>query len=99
MFAGLHETRMHRPLGVFGIGRDIHDDLTEAAADARFGHGFAETVEAIAVGELTNIRTVTYDVRSGMLTMLSRKAVVPVNNISAILSLAAAYPSSAVKLP
>jgi hypothetical protein len=99
LFTVLDEARMHRPLRVFGVGRDIHDDLAEAAADARFGHGVAEAVEAIAVGELTSIRNGKCEVRSGMPTMLSRKVVVPVNNISAMLSLAAAYPSSEVKLP
>lgn len=51
-FAIFDKAWVHRPLGIFGVRRDVHDDLAETATNARFRHGIAKAVEAIAVSEL-----------------------------------------------
>ena len=80
---------MHSPCRVFGIGCDIHDDLTKTSANSTLFDRSAKTVKTIPVCKLYLViilQCLIYEIH----TILSRKQVVPVSNISAILILAAA---------
>jgi hypothetical protein len=93
---------MHRPSGIFGISSDIHYDLAETSSNTAFLDRFTQAIETISIRKLQHVslsirRKLSGKVRSH--TILSKKQVVPVNSISAMLILAAAYPSSAVKFP
>jgi hypothetical protein len=93
---------MHCPSGIFGISSNIHDDLAETSSNTAFLDRFTQAVETISIRKLQHISLSLRRKPSGRVgehTMLSKKQVVPVSNISAMLILAAAYPSSAVKFP
>jgi len=93
---------MHRPSGIFGVSSDIHNDLAETSSYAAFFDCFTQAVKTISIRKL---KDASFSIRRKLRgivrrhTILSKKQVVPVSSISAMLILAAAYPSSAVKFP
>jgi hypothetical protein len=93
---------MHCPSGIFGISSNIHDDLAETSSNTAFLDRFTQAIETISIRKLQHISLILRRKPGGRVgehTMLSKKQVVPVSNISAMLILAAAYPPSAVKFP
>lgn len=93
---------MHCPSGIFGISCDIHYDLAETSSNTAFLDRFTQAIETISIRKLQDV---SFSIRRKLKgsaswhTILSKKQVVPVSSISAMLILAAAYPSSAVKCP
>lgn len=89
-FSIFNESRMHCPLGVFRIGGDIHYNFAKTAPYSTLFYCSTKPIETISIGKLFIFRIEFSKAELITLTMLSRKQVVPVFNISAILTRAAA---------